>query len=299
MYLLLFISFCILITLIMSSFIIEENKCCIKQRFGKFHSVLNSGWHINIPFIDQMKHVGWSKTVETSDRNLSNETFEGYLISLNQIDLDFPPYKFLSSDGCEIIVNGIMHYKIIDPKKAVYEIDDLWKFMQTFVQTTMRSVIIQKTYNQLIKESEILANNIKTELQKNVDNFGIFISKMEIQEIIPNKNLLKVNEDRLMELQNIKIKMEHDKANNECQMVKQELDYNLELKQKENIKKLQNILFDVEINKCMALRKEGFTNQQIIMLLHNQNLSKLYESSNSKIIIPYDSKIVHSLESNK
>jgi len=270
--------------------IIQEGTFSVKERFGKYHSILHPGVHLMLPFIDSLKEVTWSRTIENGNKQIVSETSNKTSFRSSINDLDFPPYQLYTKDGCKIIINGILYYKIIDPKLAIYAVDDLWKYMLSIIQTTIRDIVYQQTHSDLLNNTELLKNNITCELQKNVKGFGIEVLKVNIQEIIPNDEITKANEKRIIILKSTQNNIEQEKAIYESNLLKQKLEMELALNNAENDKKLKIKQLECELHYYQQLITMGFTPQNIIDLKTTQSLS---QSTNTKLVIPHNLTHLH------
>jgi len=296
---------------------VREGKCLIRERLGKFHKVLSPGIHFNIPFMDTIKKMIWTRIVEDNKGKLIEQTISFTELSTNIDSLDFPPYKLLSNDGCHITINGILRYKIKNPEKAVYGTDDLWKLIQSGIQVTMTSIINIMTYNELLLNMKKLGNHIKDELNQAVDEFGVTILNVDIQEIIPNPELTKSNEDRLIALKRaedmvIKTKAIHDSTlkkqqmehemnvkeeeyMRELEMLKREKEYSFKRKLEEDNREIQKIICETERLKKETegykydiLLEKKFDHENVVKLMYLEKVGNLAESSGSKFLFPYD-----------
>ena len=95
----------LIIFAVMSVKIVRQSEVYIIERLGKFHKVADAGLTIIIPFIDHVRSI----------------------VSLKQQTLDIAPQQVITKDNVTITINTVVFYRIVDPAKAVYEIQNLKK----------------------------------------------------------------------------------------------------------------------------------------------------------------------------
>ena len=95
----------IIIFAAMSIKIVRQSEVYIIERLGKFHKVADAGLTVIIPFIDHVRSI----------------------VSLKQQTLDIAPQEVITKDNVTITINTVVFYRVIDPAKAVYEIQNLKK----------------------------------------------------------------------------------------------------------------------------------------------------------------------------
>lgn len=104
-------------------------------------------------------------------------------IDLRTITLDVPPQDVISRDNVSIKVNAVVYYRVVDPIKAVLEIEDYNYATSQMAQTTLRSIIGQADMDELLSQRERISNEIQDILDKQTDPWGIKVSNVEIKHV--------------------------------------------------------------------------------------------------------------------
>jgi regulator of protease activity HflC (stomatin/prohibitin superfamily) len=104
-------------------------------------------------------------------------------VSLRLITFDVPPQDVITRDNVSIKVNAVVYYRIIDPNRAVVEIEDYAYATSQLAQTTLRSVCGQAELDELLAEREKISLRLQEILDKDTDPWGIKVSKVEIKHI--------------------------------------------------------------------------------------------------------------------
>jgi regulator of protease activity HflC (stomatin/prohibitin superfamily) len=104
-------------------------------------------------------------------------------VSLRLIAFDVPPQDVITKDNVSIKVNAVLYYRVMDPNKAVVEVEDYAYATSQLAQTTLRSVCGQAELDELLAEREKISLRLQEILDKDTDPWGIKVSKVELKHI--------------------------------------------------------------------------------------------------------------------
>lgn len=153
---------------------IPQNHCVIIERFGKFSSVQREGLNFKIPFLDDIKTLGnWQG--QAVKRN--------FLIELSEQKTDTPARQCQTKDNVTVQADTSVYWKIIDPVKAVYNVDILPSSISDIALNALRSNIGTITLDQVLSERQNLNQRIATELADTAAKWGVVFTRVEIQEL--------------------------------------------------------------------------------------------------------------------
>ena len=147
--------------LAMSIKIVRQSEVFLIERLGKFHKAASAGLTIIIPFVDHVRSV----------------------VSLKQQTLDIAPQKVITRDNVTITINTVVFYKIIDPKKAVYEVQNLKKGIEYLSVTSIRDLIGKMDLDSTFSSRDSLNDKLKSILDDASSPWGCSIDRVEIQDI--------------------------------------------------------------------------------------------------------------------
>jgi regulator of protease activity HflC (stomatin/prohibitin superfamily) len=140
--------------------ILREYERGVIFRLGRLIRVKGPGLILLIPFIDKMVKV-----------------------SLRTVVLDVPPQDVITRDNVSIKVNAVVYFRVIQPDKAIVEVENFLFATSQLSQTTLRSILGQSELDELLAERD----KINRELQKIIDNqtepWGIKVSNVEVKHI--------------------------------------------------------------------------------------------------------------------
>lgn len=104
-------------------------------------------------------------------------------ISLRTIVFDVPPQDIITRDNVSVKVNAVVYFRVIDPKKAVIEVQDYMYATSQLSQTTLRSVLGQADLDELLSARDKLNSRLQTIIDEHTDPWGIKISMVEIKHV--------------------------------------------------------------------------------------------------------------------
>ena len=161
------ILFFVLITISRASYIVPQRSVYIVERLGKYSKQLHAGFHVVIPFVDRI----------------------AYRHSLKEMVVDVPEQICITRDNIAVEVDGILYFRVMDPQRASYGINNYMFATTQIVQTTMRSTIGKLDLDQSFEERENINAQIVEAADKASDPWGIKVTRYEIKDIKPPKSI--------------------------------------------------------------------------------------------------------------
>ena len=104
-------------------------------------------------------------------------------ISLRTITLDVPPQDVITKDNVSIKVNAVVYFRVIDPNKAIVEVEDYLFASSQMAQTTLRSVLGQVELDELLAQRDKLNQQLQALIDKHTDPWGVKVSAVEIKQV--------------------------------------------------------------------------------------------------------------------
>ena len=153
----------LIVILVKSIKVVRQSEVYIIERLGKFHKAADAGLTIIIPFIDQVRSV----------------------VSLKQQTMDVQPQEVITSDNVTITIDTVVFYKVIDPAKAVYEIQSLKKGIEYLSITTIRDIVGKMDLDSTFSSRDMINEELRAILDEATDQWGCKIDRVEIKDITP------------------------------------------------------------------------------------------------------------------
>src|SRR4030066_1185113 len=104
-------------------------------------------------------------------------------VSLRTVALEIPPQEVITRDNISIKVNAVVYFRVVDPNKAVVEIQDYLYATSQLAQTTLRSVIGQSQLDELLSERDKINLQLQDILDKQTEPWGIKVSLVETKQV--------------------------------------------------------------------------------------------------------------------
>jgi len=104
-------------------------------------------------------------------------------VTLRTITLDVPPQDIITRDNVSVKVNAVVYYRVMDPIKAITEIEDYNFATSQISQTTLRSVVGQAPLDDLLSNREKLNASLQEIIDKQTDPWGVKVSVVEIKHV--------------------------------------------------------------------------------------------------------------------
>jgi len=104
-------------------------------------------------------------------------------ISLRTIVLDVPPQDIISRDNVSVKVNAVVYFRVLDPSRAVVEVENYMYATSQLAQTTLRSVLGQAELDDLLSERDRLNQQLQSILDAQTDPWGIKVSAVEVKHV--------------------------------------------------------------------------------------------------------------------
>ena len=104
-------------------------------------------------------------------------------ISLRTIVFDIPPQDVITQDNVSVQVNAVLYFRVMDPNKAVTEVEDYMYATSQLAQTTLRSVLGESELDDLLSNREMINSELQQILDKHTDPWGIKVTTVEVKHV--------------------------------------------------------------------------------------------------------------------
>jgi regulator of protease activity HflC (stomatin/prohibitin superfamily) len=155
-----------LITIARAARIVKQYEKGIILRFGKFHALANSGLTFIMPFTDSIVRVDMREQV-----------------------ISVPPQKLITKDNVTVEVDAVVYYKVVDPVKSQFEVQDFGYACTTLAQTNLRNLIGDRTLDETLVARDMINSNLRHVLDEATNNWGVKATRVEVQKIEPPRDI--------------------------------------------------------------------------------------------------------------
>lgn len=170
-----FVIILVLLVIKFSVKFVPQNRAFIVERFGKYQSTREAGINFLVPFIDRV----------AADRSLKEQA------------VDVPEQSAITRDNISLAVDGVLYFRVLDPKKATYGVEDYVFAVTQLAQTTMRSEIGKIELDKTFEERDMLNANIVSSINEASSPWGIQVLRYEIKDITPPASVMEAMEAQM------------------------------------------------------------------------------------------------------
>jgi regulator of protease activity HflC (stomatin/prohibitin superfamily) len=112
-----------------------------------------------------------------------------YRVNMREQVIDVPPQEIITEDNVVVNVDAVVYYQIMDPKRAIYEIEDFEMAIVKLAQTTLRNVVGEMTLDTCLTSREKINIDLRKVLDEATDKWGTKVNRIEVQRIDPPKDI--------------------------------------------------------------------------------------------------------------
>ncbi len=172
---LLILTFLVLIIVAKTAVVVPQQSAYVVERLGRFHAILNAGFHVLLPFVDVIR----------------------YRHSLKEIAVDIPAQVCITRDNVQVGVDGVLYLKVLNPERASYGISDYMFAISQLAQTTLRSEVGKIDLDRTFEERTNINTSVVSELDKASESWGVKVLRYEIKNITPPADILAAMEKQM------------------------------------------------------------------------------------------------------
>jgi regulator of protease activity HflC (stomatin/prohibitin superfamily) len=159
----------IVVALVFSAFrVLREYERGVIFMLGRFYLVKGPGLIIVIPVVQQMVRV-----------------------DLRTLVMDVPTQDLITKDNVSVKVNAVLYFRVLDPERAIINVENYMEATGQLAQTTLRSVLGQHELDELLAERERLNEDVQTILDKQTDQWGIKVANVEIKHVDLDESMIR------------------------------------------------------------------------------------------------------------
>ncbi len=177
--------------------IVQQAEVVIVERLGKFDRVLQSGFNFIIPVIEAPRAIDWKVTQKGFDGSTYSMIQKRTKIDLREAVYDFPRQNVITKDNVSISINALLYFQIIDPKSAVYEIQNLPDAIEKLTQTNLRNLVGQLDLDESLVSRDKINHELRAILDDATNKWGVKVNRVELQDIIPPADIQSAMEKQM------------------------------------------------------------------------------------------------------
>lgn len=165
----------IMVVLLSSIKVVNTGSVYVLERFGQYYKTLQPGWHVILPFVDYVRRK----------------------ISMKQQILDIQPQNVITKDNVNISVDNVIFYQVLNPKDAVYNIENYVSGIMYSTITNMRNIIGDMSLDEVLAGRDRINMKLLDIVDSITDAYGIKILSVEIKNIVPPEEIQNAMEKQM------------------------------------------------------------------------------------------------------
>jgi len=171
----------VLVLLLKGIKVVPEGRAKIVERLGRRNKTIYPGINIIIPFVDRVKLI--KEGVTTKVRGTSISLVDNGAIILAEQRMDPVSKLLLAKDNSQINVDPIVYFRVTDPARLVYDVQDFEEAFETLIETTLRQEVGKYDGDSIVTSRDTLGDALKQGLMEAAKTWGIEVKRVEIEDL--------------------------------------------------------------------------------------------------------------------
>jgi regulator of protease activity HflC (stomatin/prohibitin superfamily) len=146
--------------------IVRQYEKGLVMRLGRYHSMASSGLTFLVPFVDDMIRVDMRERV-----------------------INVRPQTVITKDNVTVEVDAVVYYKVVDPVKSQFEVQNFDYACTTLAQTNLRNLVGDRTLDETLTARDAINTNLRLVLDEATNPWGVKVTRVEVQKIDPPRDI--------------------------------------------------------------------------------------------------------------
>nr|MCU0625147.1 paraslipin [Gemmatimonadaceae bacterium] len=173
-----------------SSFkVIGQAEVMVIERLGRFNRVARSGFNILIPFIERPRSIDvrlFTQDVDGVPKVTAGATSR---IDLREQVLNFPSQPVITKDNVTIDIDAVLYYRVADPQKATYAVQNLPFALETLTRTALRNIVGEMELDSTLASRDEINRRMRETIEEASIGWGVDVTRVELQGIEPPRDI--------------------------------------------------------------------------------------------------------------
>ena len=169
--------------------VVGQAEVMVIERLGRFHRVARSGLNVLIPFLELPRtiDVRYFETDVTGGKKVT----AGHTarIDLREQVLNFPSQPVITKDNVTIDIDAVVYYRVADPQKATYSVQNLPYALETLTRTTLRNIVGEMELDATLGSRDVINKRMREVIEEASIGWGVDVTRVELQAIEPPRDI--------------------------------------------------------------------------------------------------------------
>ncbi len=153
----------VVVLLVKAIRIVPQANTYVVERLGRYHSAMQPGFHVIIPFIDRVAKK----------------------VSMMEQVVDFAPQPVITKDNVTMRIDTVLYFRVVDPKLYAYGVNNPLIALENLTSTTLRNIIGELELDETLTSREVINTSMRSSLEKATEAWGIMTTRVELKNITP------------------------------------------------------------------------------------------------------------------
>jgi regulator of protease activity HflC (stomatin/prohibitin superfamily) len=169
--------------------VIGQAEVMVIERLGRFHRVARSGLNILIPWVERPKSID-VRYFEVGVGGVKKITAASTTrIDLREQVLNFPSQPVITKDNVTIDIDAVLYYRVADPQKATYAVQNLPYALETLTRTTLRNIVGEMELDSTLASRDAINTRMREVIEEAAIGWGVDLTRVELQAIEPPRDI--------------------------------------------------------------------------------------------------------------
>ena len=255
----------VVIFIIPSIKVVPQAKKYVVERLGSYYKTLDNGLHFLVPFIDRVANN----------------------VTQKEIVKDFAPQPVITKDNVTMQIDTVVYFQITDAKLYTYGVENPINAIETLTATTLRNLIGELELDQTLTSRDIINSKMRVILDEATDPWGIKITRVEVKNIIPPRDIQEAMEKQMRAERERREKILQAEGEKESAILRAEAKKESQIRIAEGEAEAIIKLKQAEAE-GIKLLKEAQADKTVVALKSFEALAKVADGKATKIIVPSD-----------
>ncbi|HQV51495.1 MAG: SPFH/Band 7/PHB domain protein [Flavobacteriales bacterium] len=177
--------------------IVQQSETMVIERLGRYHKTLSAGFNILIPILDKPRPITYRLSRDLPDGNRYVQLIKKERIDMRETVYDFAKQNVITKDNVGTEINALLYFQVMDPIKAMYEIENLPLAIEKLTQTTLRNVIGELDLDECLTSRDTINAKLRNILDDASNKWGVKVNRVELQDINPPRDIREAMEKQM------------------------------------------------------------------------------------------------------
>ncbi len=280
--------------------IIGQAEVMVVERLGRFHRIARSGFNILIPFIERPREIDvrFLESDMGGQRRIASRS--AARIDLREQVLNFPSQPVITKDNVTIDIDAVLYYRVADPQKATYAVQNLPYALETLTRTTLRNIVGEMELDQTLASRDQINKRMREVIEEASIGWGVDVTRVELQAIEPPRDIQQSMELQMRAERERRAAVTNAEASKRAQILEAEGSRESQVRKAEGEKEAAVLraqglaearlaMADAEaeaIRRIAAALPEGQASTYLLGLKYLEALPKLSEGKGTTLFLP-------------